>query len=74
MKLALIIYEVGIFRKLVQILAINADELSEEFGFAQEESGQFQRIAYRIQYLKDRDQEIAFQTIETLINCLYSHR
>ena len=64
---------VKIFRKLVRTLAINANELLGESGFAQEESGQFQRMAYRIQHLKDCDQEIVFQTIETLINSLYRH-
>ena len=51
---------IKIFRKLVQTLAINANELLGEYGFAQEESGRFQRMAYRIQHLKDHDQEIVF--------------
>lgn len=62
-----------IFKKLVQVLSISANEVLGEFETTQEENEQFQRIVYCMQHLKDHDQEIVFQTIETLINCLYGH-
>lgn len=67
------VMSIRVFRKLVQTLALNANELLGEFGPTQEESAKFQRMAYRIRCLNRNDQEIVFQTIDILINCLYHH-
>ena len=65
---------IEVFRKLVQALGINANELLVEFESTQEEKGQFQRMAYRIQHLNTSDQKIVFQTMEALIDGLYQHQ
>ena len=61
---------IEIFIKMVQILGVDANELLGVSGQTKEGDGQCQKIFCRIQHLKQSEQTVVLQTMETLVDGL----
>ena len=59
---------IEIFIKLVEVLDTDADELLEGIIFADRRDGRFQDMFYHIHHLKECEQTVVLQTMETLVN------
>jgi len=61
---------IHIFIRIVQVLGVDANELLGIGSPVEEESGQYKKIFYHIQHLKQCEQTVVLQTMETLVNGL----
>lgn len=61
---------IEIFIKMVQILGVDANELLGVIGQTKEGDGQCQKIFCRIRHLKQSEQTVVLQTMETLVDGL----
>lgn len=61
---------IHIFIRIVQVLGVDANELLGIGSSVEEESGQYKKIFYHIQHLKQCEQTVVLQTMETLVNGL----
>lgn len=64
---------IEIFRKVVQILGMNANVLLGETLTVPEENGRIFDIFHRVQQLKQWEQLVVLQTMETLVEELGKH-
>lgn len=64
---------IGIFRKIVQILGVDANVLLGETLTVPEENGRIFDICHRVQHLKKWEQLVVLQTMETLVEGLCKH-
>ncbi len=65
---------VNIFRKIVQALEVDANSLLGEKTPSTEENSRFQDICYRISHLRQCEQKVVLQTMETLVDGIHRCR
>lgn len=61
---------IEIFIKLIEVLDVDANELLGGIVFAVGKGGRFQDMFYHIHHLKECEQTVVLQTMETLVNGL----
>lgn len=61
---------IDIFIRIVQVLDVDANELLGVDSPVGEEKGQYKKIFYRIQHLKQCEQTVVLQTMEALVDGL----
>ena len=65
---------VEIFRKMIEILEIDANLLLGKEGGGTEKLESFQEVLYRIQKMEWKEQKIIMQTIDSLIDSFNEYR
>lgn len=65
---------IEIFRKMVEVLEADANELLGEDFVTEGNGDHFYKLMYRIRHLKQNEQEIVLQTINALIDGMDKHR
>ncbi len=65
---------VDIFRKIMQALEVDANSLLGEGVPETEENSRFQDICHRISHLRQCEQKVVLQTMETLVEGMHRCR
>lgn len=65
---------IEIFKKIIQILGVDANVLLRETLTMTEENGRIFDIFHRVQHLKQWEQLVVLQTMETLVEELGKHK